>query len=74
LSIDSDVSKSLREATRAWQLFEAGLQAFGAAITRREWAAADAERERIEAALDSYLDALAAANVRIEFEERRMPR
>jgi hypothetical protein len=71
LSLDRDVSKSLREAIRAWDLFEAGINAYGAAIIRREWKAAEAERPKIEAALDVYLDAMAAAQRRIELESRK---
>ena len=69
MSLDTDVTRSLREANRAWELFNAGMQAYGAHVMRYDWDAAEAEHLVIVTALDDYLDAFAAAKKRLQYEE-----
>jgi hypothetical protein len=71
VSLDSDVTSSLRQAGRAWELFNAAMQAYSVHLLRYDWESAEAERPTIEAALDSYLNALAAAKRRVQHEESR---
>lgn len=47
-------------ARRAWELFDAGLQAFRAQLTREDWEAVEKERLEVVSALESYLDHMAA--------------
>lgn len=66
----ADVAKSMREAARAFEIFNAGLAAFQAAAVRGHWRTLDDERANIHDALDKYLDAFGAAHRRLEQDRR----
>lgn len=66
MSVDSDVSRSLAEAARAFEIFNAGLTGYQADVVRAFWNAAEGERANLHAALDNYLDAFGAAHKRLD--------
>lgn len=65
MSVDADISKSLAEANRHWTAFMATVQIYQSNCQRGDFAAAEAERERAHAAIDSHFDAFAAAGKRV---------
>lgn len=70
MSVDSDVARSLVEASRAFEVFNAGLSAFQADVARERWTSAEAERLDLHDALDKYLDAFGAAHKRLAHARR----
>lgn len=65
MSADSDVARSLTEAARSFEVFNAGLAAFQADAVREKWESAEAERLNLHDALDKYLDAFGVAHKRL---------
>lgn len=65
-TFESDVAKSLSEAHRSWELFQASHNVFMSNLQRNEFDAAELERERMKVALDDYLDCHAAAHKRLQ--------
>ena len=62
----ADMANDYRHASRAMELFSAALLDFQGACLRRDWAHCEKARGDAQAALDSYLDNLAAAHKRME--------
>lgn len=65
-SFEADVARSLAEAHRAWELFQASHNVFMGNLQRNEYEAAELERERMKVALDDYLDQHSAAHKRLQ--------
>ncbi len=60
------MASDYKQASRAMELFSAALLDFQAACLRRDWKACEKSRGDAQAALDGYLDHLAAAHKRME--------
>jgi len=60
------MTDSMKQAQRAMELFNAAMLDFQAACMRHDWTAAEKSRGDIAAAIDGYLDRLAAMYKRAE--------
>jgi hypothetical protein len=65
-SLDYDVSLSMADATRAWQLFVSTLTIYQANCQRFDFKSAEFERITLHDALDCHLDNYMAALRRLE--------
>lgn len=65
-----DVQNGLIRASRAMELFQLSLTIFQANCQRGDFIAAEAERIKMQAALDSYLDEFWGANMAMQRAER----
>lgn len=63
---DADIAKALHAAGRAFEVFNAGLAAYQADVTRARWTEADGERANLHAALDEWLDGFGVAHKLLE--------
>jgi hypothetical protein len=64
--LNEDVQASMVSANRAHGLYGLSMQVFQANAQRYDFVAAEAEREKLHAHLDDYLDNFMAANRRVE--------
>lgn len=64
--MNADVAASLNDASRALEVFNAGMRAFQSDVIRARWDEAELERANAHDALDKYLDAFGAAHKRLE--------
>lgn len=71
MSLHHDVQQSMYAANRAHELYALAMQVFQANAQRHAFDAAEEEREKMHAYLDSYLDHFLAANKRVEVENGR---
>ena len=64
--LQTDMASDYKQASCAMELFSAALLDFHAACLRLDWKACEKSRGDAQAALDGYLDNLAAAYKRME--------
>lgn len=69
-TLHQDMSVAIGAANRAQELYGLGMQVFQANAQRFDFDAADAERPRLHALLDEYMDSFLDANKRMQRERQ----